>query len=96
MIPSCFKLPPMGRQICGPVQVQIQGFQPVSDDVAFIDMEALGRAEPLLGYVTLEKSRAVVDMVGHRVVQGPPFDLKRAGRPRGNVCFSRPSRQDPA
>ena len=36
-----------------------------------------GRYEPLIGYITLEQSRLVVDMVGHRLVRLPHVDLKR-------------------
>ena len=32
--------------------------------------------EPLLGYITLEQARLVVDMVGHRLVHLPHVDLK--------------------
>jgi hypothetical protein len=35
-----------------------------------------GRYEPLLGYVMLEKSKAAVDMVGHRLVPLKHLDLK--------------------
>jgi len=36
-----------------------------------------GRYEPLIGYITLEQARLVVDMVGHRLVRLPHVDLKR-------------------
>jgi len=64
--------------VCGPVQVQIEGFDPVFNEVVFIDMQPTdGSYEPLLGYIILEQSRATVDMLGHRLVQVKHMDLKR-------------------
>jgi len=63
---------------CGPVQVQIEGFDPIFDEVIFLDLQPSdGAYEPLLGYVVLEKSRAAVDLVGHRLVPVKHLDLKQ-------------------
>lgn len=64
-------------EICGPVEVQIEGFDAVFNEVTFVPSEPeLGGYEPLLGYLLLEQSGAVVDLVGHRLVPVKAFDLK--------------------
>lgn len=64
-------------EIAGPVQIQVEGFRSIYDEVVFLDMQPVeGRYEPLLGYVVLEKSKALMDMVGHRLVPVKYFDLK--------------------
>jgi len=63
--------------VCGPVQVQIEGFRPVFSEVVFVDMRPEdGKFEPLLGYIVLEQSQAAVDMLGHRLVHVKRLDLK--------------------
>ena len=64
-------------EVCGPVKIQIEGFDTIFNEVIFIDMRPEnGGYEPLLGYVILEQSRAAVDMVGHRLVTLKHLDLK--------------------
>ena len=64
-------------EVCGPVTIHIEGFDPIFDEVVFIEMQPRnGGYEPLLGYVILEKSRAAVDLVGHRLVAVKHVDLK--------------------
>jgi len=65
-------------EVCGPVQVQIEGFRPVFSEVLFVDMEPKesGRYEPLVGYLILEASAAGVDMLGHRLIDIKHLDLK--------------------
>jgi predicted aspartyl protease len=64
-------------EICGPVSIQIEGFDQIFNEVAFLDMEpSNGGYEPLVGYIVLEQSRVAVDMVGHRLVQTKYMDLK--------------------
>lgn len=64
-------------EVCGPVQIQIEGFEPVFNEVTFIPMDPTnGRYEPLLGYIILEQSRLAVDPVGHRLVRLKYMDLK--------------------
>jgi hypothetical protein len=64
-------------EICGPVEVQIEGFDPVFNEVTFVRSEPEdGSYEPLLGYILLEQSRAAVDLVGHRLRPVKTFDLK--------------------
>lgn len=66
-------------EVCGPVRVQIEGFDPVLTEVVFLDMEPVnGTHEPLIGYIVLEQSQAAVDMVNHRLIKGRALDLKRA------------------
>ena len=71
-------------EACGPVEVRIEGFRPVWNEVVFLNMEpdASGRFEPLLGYVVLEQAQAAVDTLGHRLVPVRYIDMKplRAGR----------------
>ena len=64
-------------EVCGPAQVQIEGFDLVFNEVTFLDMQPVeGSYEPLIGYIILEQSRAAVDMVGHRLVPVKYMDLK--------------------
>ena len=64
-------------EVCGPVQIQIEGFRPIYNEVLFQDMKPEnGEYEPLIGYVILEQSQAAVDMLGHRLVAVKRMDLK--------------------
>ena len=64
-------------EICGPVKIQIEGFEPISGEVLFLDMEPEdGLYEPLLGYIPLEQSQAAVDVVGQRLMHVKRMDLK--------------------
>jgi len=64
-------------QVCGPVRIQIEGFRPIFNEVAFVEMKpANGEYEPLIGYIVLEQSQAGVDMLGHRLVPIKHMDLK--------------------
>lgn len=63
--------------VAGPVRIMIEGFDPVYNELTFIDMEPHeGKYEPLLGYIILEQSRAAVDMLGHRLIKVKYLDLK--------------------
>jgi predicted aspartyl protease len=63
--------------VCGPVQIQIEGFRPVFSEVVFVEMKPEdGQYEPLLGYIVLEQSQAAVDMLGHRLIHVKRLDLK--------------------
>ncbi len=63
--------------VCGPVRLQIEGFEPIFTEIIFIDMEPVqGEYEPLIGYIPLEQSQAAVDMLGHRLVYVKRLDLK--------------------
>jgi hypothetical protein len=67
-------------EIAGPVTIQVEGFDAIAGEVLFMSVESgEGRFEPLLGYITLEQAGIVVDMVGHRLIRVPHFDLKTAG-----------------
>jgi predicted aspartyl protease len=64
-------------EVCGPVEIIIEGFEPVFSEVLFLDMKPVdGVYEPLLGYIILEQSQAAVDMLGHRLVHVKKTDLK--------------------
>ena len=64
-------------EICGPVRIQIDGFDAIAGEVLFLGMAPEdGRYEPLVGYITLEQANVIVDMVGHRLVRAPHVDLK--------------------
>lgn len=64
-------------QICGPVEIHVDGFEPVMGEVLFLDMEPVdGTYEPLLGYIPLEQCEAAVDMLGHRLIRARMTDLK--------------------
>jgi len=63
--------------VCGPVRIQIEGFEPVFSEVVFVDMVPEdGDYEPLIGYIVLEQSQAAVDMFGHRLIHVKRLDLK--------------------
>jgi predicted aspartyl protease len=64
-------------EVCGPVRIQMEGFRPIYNEVAFVDMNpANGEFEPLIGYIVLEQSLARVDMLGHRLIPIKYMDLK--------------------
>ncbi|MEW6357349.1 MAG: aspartyl protease family protein [Planctomycetota bacterium] len=63
--------------VCGPVQIQLEGFRPIFTEVVFVEMKPDdGKYEPLIGYIVLEQSQAAVDMMGHRLVHVKRLDLK--------------------
>jgi len=63
--------------VCGPVQVQIEGFRPIFTEVLFVEMEPADRRyEPLIGYIVLEQSQAAIDVVGRRLIHVKRLDLK--------------------
>ena len=64
-------------EICGPVEVQIEGFDAVFNEVTFVPSAPEGGGyKPHLGYILLEQSRAAVDFVGHHLLPVKTFDLK--------------------
>jgi len=64
-------------EVYGPVEIKIEGFEPEYNEGLFLDMEPVDRIyDPLLGYIILEQSQAVVDMLGHRLVHVKKADLK--------------------
>jgi predicted aspartyl protease len=64
-------------EVCGPVQIKLEGFRAIYNEVLFVDMvPADGAYEPLVGYIILEQSQAAVDMVGHRLIHVKRMDLK--------------------
>ena len=66
-------------EVCGPVEIILEGFKPVFGEVLFLDMEPVdGVYEPLVGYIVLEQAQAAVDMLGHRLVHVKKVDMKRS------------------
>jgi predicted aspartyl protease len=64
-------------EVCGPVEIRLEGFDPVYGEVLFLDMEPEnGVYEPLVGYIVLEQAQAAVDMLGHRLIHVKKSDLK--------------------
>ncbi len=64
-------------EVCGPVEIKIEGFEPVYSEVLFLEMKPVdGVYEPLIGYIILEQSQVGVDMLGHRLVHIKKTDLK--------------------
>lgn len=64
-------------EVCAPVEIRLEGFEPVSGEVLFLDMEAEdGVYVPLVGYIVLEQAQAAVDMLGHRLIHIRKADLK--------------------
>ena len=67
-------------EACWPVEIGIEGFRPVSNEVIFVETDTGGdgvNEEPLLGYVILEQAQAAVDMLGHRLVPVRHIDMKQ-------------------
>ncbi len=63
--------------VCGPVRIQIEGFEPIFSEVIFVDMvPENGEYEPLVGYIVLEQSQAAIDMLGRRLIHVKRLDLK--------------------
>ena len=78
-------------EVCGPVRIHVEGFDEIFDEAIFIELHPEnGAYEPLVGYVVLEKSRAAVDMVGHRLVPVKHLDLKKLSRDVGTVRQAKP------
>lgn len=64
-------------EVCGPVEIVLEGFKPIYGEVLFLDMEPNdGVFEPLVGYIVLEQAQAAVDMLGHRLIHVKKVDLK--------------------
>ena len=71
-------------EVCGPVTIRIEGFEPVWSEVTFVEMELeSGRYAPLLGYTVLEQAGIAVDVVGHRLLKIPHMDLRAAAGSSG-------------
>ena len=71
-------------EVCGPVTIQIEGCEPVSSEVTFVDMELEGgRYRPLLGYTVLEQAGLAADPVGGRLLKIPHMDLRPASGSTG-------------
>ena len=63
--------------VCGPVQIKVEGFRAVYNEVLFVDMQPNeGEYEPLLGYIALEQCGVAVDMLGHRLIAVKYMDMK--------------------
>ncbi len=76
--------------ICGPVRIQIEGFRPIYNEVLFVEMKPEdGIDEALIGYIVLEQSQAVIDMLGHRLVPIKHMDLKSISLRRPGSRFLR-------
>ncbi|TGO02883.1 hypothetical protein PN36_17295 [Candidatus Thiomargarita nelsonii] len=54
-------------EICGPVQIQIEGFRPIYNEVLFL-VPTRARQRNACGYIVLEQAQIAVDMVGHRLI----------------------------
>ena len=64
-------------EVCGPVEIKIEGFEPIYSEVLFLEMEPIdGIYEPLIGYIVLEQAQAAIDMLGHRLIHVKKVDLK--------------------
>ena len=64
-------------EVCGPVKIKIEGFEPIYSEVMFIEMNpSEGEYEPLIGYTVLEIGGIAVDMLGHRLLNAKRIDLK--------------------
>ncbi len=64
-------------EIWGPVRIQIEGFRHIYNEVLFVEMTPEdGIYQPLIGYIPLEQSQAVVDMLGHRLLHAKRMDLR--------------------
>ena len=67
----------VSAEVCGPVEIRIEGFAPIFSEVLFLEMKpSEGVYEPLIGYIILEQCQAAVDMLGHRLLHAKKVDLK--------------------
>nr|VFK33743.1 MAG: hypothetical protein BECKLPF1236C_GA0070990_102225 [Candidatus Kentron sp. LPFa] len=72
--------------ICGPVEITVEGFRPVYNELLFLDMlPDKGEYEPLLGYVVLEQCGVSVDMSEHRLVPMKYMDAKFGREVKGKT-----------
>jgi predicted aspartyl protease len=68
-------------EVCGPVEIRLEGFEPVYGEILVLDMESeSGVYEPLVGYIVLEQAQAAVDLLSHRLVHAKKPDLKESHR----------------
>jgi predicted aspartyl protease len=68
-------------EVCGPVVIQLEGFDPINSEVLFLEMTPTdGVYDPLVGYLVLEQSLAAVDMVRHQLMHAKTADLKTVRR----------------
>ena len=69
-------------EACWPVEIEVEGFRPVSNEIVFVDRVpgtvAGEQPTPVLGYVVLEQAQAAVDMIHRRLSPVPCLDLKAA------------------
>jgi len=64
-------------EVCGPVLIQLEGFDPIYSEVLFPEMTPVdGVYDPLVGYLVLEQSLAAVDTVRHQLMHAKTTDLK--------------------
>ena len=63
-------------EACAPVEIRVEGFRPVFNEVLFVETAADEEQEALLGYVILEQAQAAVDLLGHRLVPVRYIDMK--------------------
>ena len=67
----------VAAEVCGPVEIILEGFAPVVGEVLFLQMEpADGVYEPLVGYIVLVQAQAAVDVLGHRLMHVERVDMK--------------------
>nr|VFJ64449.1 MAG: hypothetical protein BECKDK2373B_GA0170837_11378 [Candidatus Kentron sp. DK] len=70
--------------ICGPVEITVEGFRPVYNELLFLEMiPDKGEYEPLLGYIVLEQCGVSVDMSEHRLVPIKYMDAKFGREAKG-------------
>ena len=63
-------------EVCGPVRIKLQGFQPVSGEVVFMDVPNESEFEPLVGCMVLEAANAAVDLLRHKLIPLKTYSLK--------------------
>jgi hypothetical protein len=72
-------------EVCGPVEIRLEGFKPIAGEVLFLDMEPQdGVYEPLVGHIVLEQAQAAVDMLGHRLIHVKKLSRIGQNRPVGS------------
>ena len=63
--------------LCGPLQIELDGFDPIWGEVLFIAMEPFhGKFEPLVGHLVLQSCQAIVDMKCHQLSSAGPIYVK--------------------
>jgi hypothetical protein len=76
-------------EVFGPVEIRLEGFEPVCGEILFLDMgPESGVYEPLVGYIVLEQAQGDVDTLNYRLIHAKKPELKESHR-SVSICEER-------